>query len=121
MGALTLLNEMGDTTFVWGEEDDDRWKEIIEKKMKEGITFFIIEPRFKGLIPPKRTAVKNWAQAQKHRSLTIKDEDLAKLIESGAGSTVASSSKPATGARRSKDAAEVARSESIGARQRQGG
>lgn len=35
--AVTLLNEMGDTTIVWTQDRDDEMERIIEKKMAEGV------------------------------------------------------------------------------------
>lgn len=55
--ATTILNQSGDTTIVWTEDRDDEMVEIIRKKMAEGITFFVIEPRFFGLLPAKKTPV----------------------------------------------------------------
>lgn len=46
MSALTMLNEKGDTTIVWTPDRDDEMEAIIQKKLDEGCTFFIIEPRF---------------------------------------------------------------------------
>jgi hypothetical protein len=78
--ACTILNEQGDVTIVWGEEDDARMEAIIAKKMAEGITFFIIEPRFGGLAAPRRTKLENVADARDHRALAIKDEDFARFV-----------------------------------------
>jgi hypothetical protein len=119
--AMTMLNEMGDTTFIWTEDQDEAWKEIIEKKMQEGVVFFIVEPRFKGLLPPKKTEVKRWQDAQKHRAIMIKDEDLMKMVESGAGSMVSTPDSAAKTRKRASSAAEAASSETIATRQRQGG
>ena len=65
--ALTILNETGDTTIVWTDDRDAEMEAIIAKKMAEGITFFIIVPRFYGLLPPKKTKLTDAADASKHR------------------------------------------------------
>ena len=43
--SLTMLNEAGDTTISWSENLDDEMEKIIQKKMDEGCTFFIIAER----------------------------------------------------------------------------
>lgn len=42
--ALALLNEMGDLTITWEADKDDEMAVIIQKKLDQGIRFFIIEP-----------------------------------------------------------------------------
>lgn len=119
--ALTMLNEQGDQTIVWTDDRDDEMTRIIEKKMAEGITFFVIEPRFFGLLPPKRTPLANASEARKHRALSIRDEDFAAFVGEGHGDVVATPTKPVRGSRISRDAKEVAGSESVGVRPMRGG
>lgn len=121
MGALTMLNESGDTTLVWSEEQDAAMAEIIAKKMAEGCTFYIIEPRLGGLAAPKRTPLKDFESALAHRAISIPDADLMKFVGIGGAVAVKTPDKPARAARRSKDAKEVAKSESIGVKPRRGG
>lgn len=119
--ATTILNEAGDTSIAWTEEQDDVMTEIIAKKMAEGVTFFIVTPRGFGLLPPKKTKLEDVDDAMKHRALAIPDEDFAKFVESGAGQAVSTPAEPVTGSRRSKDAKEIAASQSVGVKQRKGG
>ena len=116
--AKTALDAM---TIVWDEGQDEEMREIIDRKMKQGVTFFIVEPRFHGLLPAKKTPLETAEQALKHRSLSIPDKDLGKFVSDGSGQAVATPPAPVRGARRSKDAAEVAQSESVGVRQMKGG
>lgn len=119
--ALTMLNERGDTTIVWTEDRDAEMEAIIAKKMKEGVTFFIIEPRFMGLLAPKKTSLKDAAEARKHRALAIPDEDFAAFVASGGGDTAPTPDGSVAKSRVSRDASEVAQSESVGVRPRKGG
>lgn len=116
MGALTMLNEAGDTTISWTEDRDDEMQAIIEKKMAEGVTFFIIEPRFGA-----RTKLADAGDARQHRALAIPDDDLRKFVEAGSGEAVATPMAPVRKTRTSRNAKEVAASESVGVRQRRGG
>jgi hypothetical protein len=119
--ALTILNQMGDTTIVWTEDRDDEMERIIAAKMAQGVAFFIIEPRFFGLLPSKKTRLEDAASARHYRALTIPDEDFAKFVDSGSGEAVKTPSAPAKGARRSKNAGEVARAQSVGVKPMKGG
>lgn len=115
MGALTMLNEAGDTTISWSEDRDEEMEAIIGKKMLEGVTFFIIEPR------GARTKLEHAGDAAKHRALAIPDEDLRKFVEAGSGEVVKTPAKAVRGSRVSRNAKEVSKSESVGVRQRRGG
>lgn len=119
--ATTILNETGDTTIVWTDDRDAEMEEIIRRKMSEGVTFFIIEPRFMGFLPPKRTKLDDASKANQHRALSIPDADFAKFVESGSGEAVSTPRESVRGSRVSRDASEVARSESVGTRPLRGG
>jgi len=119
--AVTMLNESGDTTIVWTEDRDEEMRDIIEKKMAAGVSFFIVEPRFFGILPPKKTRVESVDDALKHRALSIPDEDFSRFVESGSGDAVKTPDAPVKGARRSKDAKEIAASQSVGVKPMKGG
>lgn len=119
--SLTILNETGDKTIVWSDEDDDEMEAIIEKKMVAGITFYIIEPRAWGLLPPKKTELKEFDEVRKHRALAIKDADFARFVSDGHGDVVPTPATPANTVRRGKNAKEVAQAESVGVKQKRGG
>jgi hypothetical protein len=95
---------------------------IIAKKMAEGITFFIIEPRFGGLAAPRRTKLENVADARDHRALAIKDEDFARFVGEAETATV-TKTPPASvkTVRRARTAKEAASTETVGVRQMRGG
>lgn len=119
--ATTILNEAGDQTIVWDEASDDAMTEIIRKKMAQGVVFFVIEPRFFGLLPSKKTPLTDADEARKHRALAIKDEDFAKFVGEGSGDVVKTPDKPVSTVRKAKNAEEVAKNESVGVRPMRGG
>jgi len=119
--SVTILNSTGDKTLVWGEEDDAEMEVIIQRKMDAGITFYIIEPRAWGLLPPKKTELSEVSEARKHRALAIKDSDFAKFVSDGRGDVVPTPVTEAKTVRRGKTAKEVASSESVGVQQKRGG
>lgn len=114
--SLTMLNESGDTTISWTEDLDDQIEAIIRKKMDEGCAFFIVERDNNGVRAPLVDA----ADAKKHRALAIPDDDLRKFVSGGATATVTPDA-PIRSSRKSTDAKEIAKSDSVGVRQRRGG
>lgn len=119
--ALTMLNEMGDLTILWDEENDEAMEELIQRRMNDGVTFFIIEPRFGGLVAPAKRELKKSKDAKKYRALSIPDEEVAKFVEEGKAEIVPTPAEPVRKSRVSRSAKEVAKSESVGVRQRRGG
>ncbi len=116
MRALTLLNQSGDQTLVWTEDRDDDMERIIEKKMAEGCTFFLIEPRF-----GTRTKLKDARDASKTRMVAIPDEDFSKFVSAGSADVIKTPDAPAVVKKRAKTAKEVAAGESVGIKKRAGG
>ena len=115
MGALTMLNECGDVTLAWSEDQNAAMRDIIQKKMDAGCVFFIIEPR--GV----RVPLKKADDALEHRALAIPDEHLAAFVSSGAGSLVSTPKKKVVTRRKAKDADDAAKNESVGVMPRKGG
>lgn len=120
--ALTILNETGDVTITWEAENDERMIEIIERKMKAGITFFLIEPRMGGIVPPDTSKkLKKPKEALKHRALSMKDEDFETMVAEGKAELVQTPAAPARTTRKASTAREVATGESVGVRPMRGG
>lgn len=119
MGALTMLNECGDTTIAWTPDRDHEMEQIIQKKMDEGVMFYVIDPRM-----GTRARLTEAGEANRHRLLAIPDEDMIKFVSSGTPGTaaaVATPEKPARNPRRTKNAKEAAKSETVAVRPRAGG
>lgn len=115
--TLTMLNESGDTTISWSSDLDEEIERIIRKKMEEGVSFFIIERD--GTRPS--TPLQDPKDARKYRALAIPDDDLRKFVESGAAEVTPTPAAKITNSRLSRDAKEVAKSDSVGVKQRKGG
>lgn len=116
MGALTMLNQRGDTTIVWTPDRDDIMEAIIQKRMDEGCSFFIIDTRF-----GTRQKLTDASEAAKHRMLAIPDEDFANFVGAGHGEMVPTPKTPAKTIRKAKTAKEVAKAESVGIKPMRGG
>ncbi|MCW2195129.1 hypothetical protein AB7M45_007900 [Bradyrhizobium elkanii] len=120
--ALTILNETGDVTITWEAENDERMLPIIERKMKSGVTFFLIEPRMNGLVAPDTSKpLKKVKDALKHRALSMKDEDFETMVAEGKAELVQTPAAPARTIRKASTAREVVKSESVGVQQMRGG
>jgi hypothetical protein len=116
-GSLAMLNESGHTMISWTDDLDDEMEKIVEKKLAEGVTFFIIE---RSDTHKRIGKLEEAAEARKHRALEIPDEDLQKFVGSGATLTH-TPDEPVTSSRLSRDAKEVAKSDSVGVKPRRGG
>ncbi|MBA2412697.1 MAG: hypothetical protein H0V63_07705 [Burkholderiaceae bacterium] len=120
--ALTILNETGDVTITWEAENDELMVAVIEKKMKAGIVFFLIEPRNGGLSPPDTSKpLKKTKDALKHRALSMKDEDFEAMVAEGKAELIKTPDAPARTVRKAATAQEVATGQSVGVQQRRGG
>ena len=80
--SMILLNESGDVTITWTEEHEEHMKLLIEKKLKEGYSFFLLEPLVFGLIK-QEVKVTSIDQIKQGSKLLLRDEDAIKLFESG--------------------------------------
>lgn len=123
MRTTTILNEQGDVTIAWDDDADKKMRDVIQKKMDQGVTFFIIEPRLGGLIPPKKTKITRVNQLKTNtRSVAVRDEDFAQVILAGDAVAVKNDDQsPITTKRVAKSAAEAASSNTVAVRPRRGG
>lgn len=77
MRSMTLLNEMGDLTITWEDDKDDEMAIIIQKKLDQGVRFFIVEPFTKNQVEVKKL------EDIKGRQISVPDEDVEKLFTEG--------------------------------------
>lgn len=120
--SLTVLNMSGDSTLAWSPELDATMRELIERKMKEGFTFFILKKR--RILPDRKQRVTDVEQAMKSRSLVMADEDFAAIVAHGGARLVKTpSSDPLRpgDTSMSRDPAAIAASQSVAVRQMRGG
>jgi hypothetical protein len=115
--TMTLLNDdFGDLTLTWESDKDDEMREIIQKKMDDGVRFFIIKPFETDPVQIKK--INDVAS----RTLIIKDEDIDKLFKSGKiGILKQIKSSVFEAIRPAKSAFEAAKESSVGVRQLKGG
>ncbi len=85
--SMTFLNASGDGTLAWGPGSDDAMRALIERKMKEGFAFFIVERRLGGLVR-RKVRVTDVEKAAASRAVTLSDADFAAMVSSGAAQLV---------------------------------
>lgn len=120
--TMTLLNQTGDVTITWTKGEDAAIREFVEKKLKEGHSFFIMDrpPFLKRLFGAKPTqiAVRSVDELPENRSLVLADSDAQALFDSQKVSVVStpvgrsaqsSSGQPAV-MRRARNTDEVVKS-----------
>jgi hypothetical protein len=78
-----MLDRTGDTTLIWDESSDAAVLPVIEKKLAEGVVFFLLEPVAGGLAPPRRVPLQDVAEVRERRALAMADKDFAALVGIG--------------------------------------
>jgi hypothetical protein len=119
--AFTLLNNSGDSTITWEKQNDDVMRTLIEKKMGEGMAFFVIHPKALGFIPRPKSRISDVDDIMKRRSISVKDDDFAEIIASGLAGIAKRPEIDTERAQQCYDAATIARSQSIGVMPMRGG
>ncbi|MNR71855.1 hypothetical protein D3C71_25330 [compost metagenome] len=76
--SLTFLDMSGDVTISWTPDSEDAILSLVEAKMKQGYSFFILEPRKLGFIPlpAKKVPVTSIAQARVAGRVSMPEEDV---------------------------------------------
>jgi len=125
--SITLLDRGGDLTISWNEDNRAQVEALVERKMKEGFSFFIIRPAGKrgraarlksttqmGGLNPQQLKVANTV-----RGAQLSDEDLLHALTEGVitlDRSAAPSGNGRTAARRATSAREVVESQSVAVR-----
>lgn len=76
--CITFPNLMGDVTISWDAENEEYVKKMVEEKIKQGYSFFIVKPRklFGKPIPMMaKTKVKKVEDLEGVNKVTLKTED----------------------------------------------
>lgn len=79
--GMTLANSMGDLEMTWEPKNDEKVRALIEKKMREGVTFFVMKPVIGDVLHMRRKLKK--VGDLKGLNVTVKDPDIEALLSSG--------------------------------------
>ena len=77
MRELVLLTEMGDLVITWEADNDEEMAKVIQRKMDQGVRFFIVKPFEKSEV--KVTKLEDI----QGREVFIRDEDLEIMFTEG--------------------------------------
>lgn len=79
--SCVLLTEMGDVEITWDSQHDDAMREIIARKMAEGVRFFVIKPLI-GSFLHRRKQLTSIHDLDQNR-VQIRDPDIEKMFMAG--------------------------------------
>lgn len=81
-GQIKFLNNFGDITIEWDEQDHIKMLTIIQDKLNNGFQFFIIKEKFMGIpLTGGKKELKKVSQLSGNKVL-IKDKDIEKYFNS---------------------------------------
>lgn len=132
--SITFLNSTGDITISWEKDKENEMLALIDKKMKDGYTFFLLKPRAGGLLGNKKVPAENLEQIRQAGSVVVPDalakavvmnlgdSDVSTAVAAGSASLVSTVKKTTMDTvRRATSAAEVVASQSVAIRPISGG
>ena len=115
--SIMWLNETGDITLSWSKDRDEIMKKIIQQKMDEGYSFFIVK---RGMVNTSYTKVDSVDQIKKcNINMTDKEAELMIAGDGVALSSLAAGTVETIG--RAKTADEVVKKNTVAVRPLRGG
>lgn len=78
--SLTMLNGTGHIEVSWESSNDEEMRAIIEKKMKEGVRFFVMKTPVFGVA--RRVKLKSLGELEQ-RAINFDDPDLERMFVAG--------------------------------------
>lgn len=76
MRSIRWLNEAGDITIEWSEDRDEVMKKVIQERMNEGYTFFIVEGRKRNKTFKRVTTVSQINECK----ITMTDKEAEQMV-----------------------------------------
>lgn len=131
--AITWLNMSGDVTITWDDSNRAHVQELVKRKMAEGYSFFILQPRILSILGNKKVRLNNEAQLDKAVGVVVPDAalesivsnlgdpDLDAAVNSGKARLAAAPKGTKETVRRARTASEVMASQSVAVRPITGG
>lgn len=114
-GILSPDHEVGDVTIGWTQEQDAAMADLIQRKMDQGVRFFIVQP-----FGDERSQIQR-IQDIRGREVVIGDEDIQRMFSEGRVGFFGRIRAGVEIIRRTLDSREAARSHTWAMRQFQGG
>ena len=79
--AITWLNMSGDITISWTKDNEAAILALVEEKMKKGFSFFIIKPRFFGLLSNKKIKAQSIEEVRAAGTVVALDDQIEGVIK----------------------------------------
>jgi hypothetical protein len=83
--AMTLLNSTGDVTITWEEKEEANIIALVEAKMKQGYSFFIMKPRPFGLPGHTKKRVANIEAVKAANHVVVPDDLVQEIVKKSLG------------------------------------
>lgn len=77
--AITFLNMTGDITISWDASNEAAMLAMVEEKMKQKFTFFILKPRFLAILGKKKVRANSIEEIAAAGAVVIDDDDFQRL------------------------------------------
>jgi ribosomal protein L12E/L44/L45/RPP1/RPP2 len=131
--GITFLNMSGDVTITWDDSNCAHVQELVKRKMAEGYSFFILQPRMLSILGNKKVKLTDEAQLDKAVGVVVPDEavnaivsnlgdpDLEEAVKKGQARLARAPKGDKNTIRRASSAEEVLRHQSVAVRPIVGG
>lgn len=131
--GITWLNMSGDVTITWTPENEAHIKDLVERKMKEGYSFFVLKPRCLALLGKKKVKLTDATLLDGAVGVVVPDNvvesfvnqmgdhDVGTAVKSGKARLAKAPSGQNETLHRARSADEVVRSQSVAVRPIVGG
>lgn len=80
--SITFLNWSGDVTITWDAQNAEAIKKLVEQKMKENYSFFILKPRCLSFLGNKKVPLRNSNDLANAKGLVVPDATAAEFMKS---------------------------------------
>lgn len=72
--AITWLNMSGDVTITWDKANEEAMLALIQQKMDEGYSFFLVKPRLFGLLGSRKVPLRSARDARAAAKVVAEDQ-----------------------------------------------
>ncbi|KVP17416.1 hypothetical protein [Burkholderia ubonensis] len=79
--AITFLNMTGDITISWDASNEAAMLALVEQKMKEGFSFFIMKPRFLSILGKKKVRANSLEEVAAAGAAVVDDADFHRMMD----------------------------------------
>jgi hypothetical protein len=113
---MALMNESGHVTWSWDEENDEQMIPTIDRLMREGYVFWIVQRD-----PLREAELEDTEDLRTNRHVIVKNEDFAELMAAGVLRLSNRDTAPLQQERRAADARDAVANDTVAHRRIQGG